>query len=79
MIYLHLTIDDLNEDVHNWVTPTQCSLSLLWFCTMMISGGYVIFFSHMIWVIFQLPNDAARLARQEIILLSITRNKKKDK
>ena len=79
VIYLHLTIDSLHQNVHTWVKGQSCSLAVLWFCTLMVLAEYVIFFSLMIWIIFQVPNEASRVARQELVLLLIRNNENKQK
>jgi len=77
VIYLHLTIDSLHQNVHTWVKSQSCSLAVLWFCTLMILAEYVIFLSLMVWVIFQVPKEASRVARQELLLLSIKNHENK--
>ena len=72
MIYLHFgLLDDLNENDAGWISESQCSLSLLWFCSCMIAAGYVLILTFVMWIVFNLPMEAARIARQEIILSTV--------
>ena len=79
VIYLHLTIDSLHQNTHTWVRGKSCSLAVLWFSTLMVLAEYVIVFSLMVWIIFQVPKEASRVARQELILLAISNNETKQK